>query len=48
MLQEDTKVEEVYQDRGWSNENVREERGIDLAKVARKQTVLFSTISYVF
>ena len=47
MLQEDTKVQEVYQDRRRSNENMREERGIDLAKITRKQTVLYSMISYI-
>jgi hypothetical protein len=36
VLQEDTKVEEVYEDRGRSYEDVREERRIDLAKIAWK------------
>jgi len=36
VLEEDTKVEEVYQDRRRPDENMWEERGIDFAQIARK------------
>lgn len=40
MLDEDSDVEEVYQDRGRANEYGGQERGVDLAEVSREEAVL--------
>jgi len=40
MFNEDAKVEEVYEDCGGPDEDVREEGGVDLAEVAGEEAVL--------
>ncbi len=40
MLYEDAEVEEVYEDCGGADEDMREEGGIDFAEVAGEESVL--------
>jgi len=46
MLQQYAQIEKVYKNSGGSDEDMWEERRVDLSKVTREKPVLFPTISY--
>ncbi len=35
-------MEEVYQDGAWTDENMREEGGVDFTEISREEPVLFT------
>jgi hypothetical protein len=46
MLYQDPQVKKVHQNGGRANDDMREDRRIDLAKVAGEETILYSISLY--